>query len=309
MKTTYLPPLRLLQEAVRTAWSGQSIQEFKVDNAGWTNLMREADGRWMFRIPRWPKSAQAMSFEVRLLKYLGQHLSIRVPSPLLVSTLTNPRGWPFMAYPKLPGVPLADLAALSRPERARLSRFLIRLFTELADLPRGPLRRLGAHSGDRAAWSARFEKLQHRYEKMGVGHVPAELDREITQQLEGIRTAVWESHYHPVLLHNDLWPNHILWDRVRQRPVGVIDWEDARFGDPAFDLTTLDGIGADFMEDLVAVRRDPQDDTFNERLLFYRRILPLHGLLFGIETGRKTLMHLQLRRLRASLRAGGVPNG
>ncbi|MGC2290100.1 MAG: phosphotransferase, partial [Thermoplasmata archaeon] len=144
--------------------------------------------------------------------------------------------------------------------------------------------------------------LQHRYEKTGAGEVPAELDREITRQFEEFYATVRESHYRPVLLHNDLWPSHILWDRAVHRPVGVIDWEDARLGDPAFDLTTLRGIGADLMEGLLAARRDPRDRTFNERLLFYRRILPLQSLLFGLETGQRALARTQLHLLRAALR-------
>ena len=38
----------------------------------------------------------------------------------------------------------------------------------------------------------------------------------------------------PVLLHGDYWPGNILWQG--DRLVGVIDWEDARVGDPLFDL-------------------------------------------------------------------------
>jgi aminoglycoside phosphotransferase (APT) family kinase protein len=37
-----------------------------------------------------------------------------------------------------------------------------------------------------------------------------------------------------VLLHGDFWPGNILWRDGRL--VGVIDWEDARFGDPISDL-------------------------------------------------------------------------
>jgi aminoglycoside phosphotransferase (APT) family kinase protein len=41
------------------------------------------------------------------------------------------------------------------------------------------------------------------------------------------------------LLHGDYWPGNLLW--VRQRLVGVVDWEQPRIGDPAKDMTTCRG--------------------------------------------------------------------
>jgi aminoglycoside phosphotransferase (APT) family kinase protein len=54
-----------------------------------------------------------------------------------------------------------------------------------------------------------------------------------------------------VLLHGDFWPGNILWRDGRL--VGIIDWEDARFGDPISDLAngrleTLWAFGRDAMQ-------------------------------------------------------------
>ena len=44
----------------------------------------------------------------------------------------------------------------------------------------------------------------------------------------------WPSANRPTLLHGDYWPGNVLWrDGVL---VGVIDWEEARRGDPLFDV-------------------------------------------------------------------------
>ncbi len=210
-----------------------------------------------------------------------------------------------MAYRKLRGVPLGDLSTLSRADRFRLSSFLKRLFSELARLPPGPLRQLGAAPGDKRTWRARFKALERRYERTGERRVPPWIGREVSQHFEELYRTLQQSSYRPVLLHNDLWPRHILWDSTAHRPVGVIDWEDCRFGDPAFDLTALLGIGRDFMEPLVAARREPRDDLFEERLLFYRGILPLQGFLFRLETGRSALANVHLHQLQSSLTMEG----
>jgi aminoglycoside phosphotransferase (APT) family kinase protein len=41
----------------------------------------------------------------------------------------------------------------------------------------------------------------------------------------------------PVVLHGDYWPGNVLWRDGRL--VGVIDWEEAAFGDPMADLANI----------------------------------------------------------------------
>jgi aminoglycoside phosphotransferase (APT) family kinase protein len=47
---------------------------------------------------------------------------------------------------------------------------------------------------------------------------------------------VWplEKSHRDVLLHGDFWPGNLLWQKNVLS--GIIDWEDAQFGDPLFDL-------------------------------------------------------------------------
>jgi aminoglycoside phosphotransferase (APT) family kinase protein len=48
--------------------------------------------------------------------------------------------------------------------------------------------------------------------------------------------AVWplQSNNIPVLLHGDYWPGNVLWENGKL--AGIIDWEDAQFGEPLADL-------------------------------------------------------------------------
>jgi aminoglycoside 2''-phosphotransferase len=268
--------------------------------------MLEADGGLMFRIPRWRSSAHSLTREVRLLDFLGRYLSVRIPRPFLVGTLDRPQGWPFMVYRKLSGIPLSDLRSLRPLEQERLTKFLTKLFSDLSGSPPGPLERLGIEPGDKSAWSKRFRRLQLRYGRVAASRLSTELHREVTKLFEDLFATLEESHYRPVLLHGDLWPSHIIWNEASHAPVGVIDWEDARFGDPAFDLTAFGALGPTFAKNLVASRRTARDRTFERRLLYYRRILPLQGLVFGLETGRATIVRSHLRELRTSLLLQGT---
>lgn len=74
----------------------------------------------------------------------------------------------------------------------------------------------------------------------GFGDRPATLDESLSE--ERIREALesaWpllnaETQNTPVLLHGDFWPGNILWRNGQL--VAVIDWEDAKVGDPLADV-------------------------------------------------------------------------
>ena len=79
--------------------------------------------------------------------------------------------------------------------------------------------------------------------------------------------------FKPVLLHADLGPEHLL---VRDgRLVGVIDWGDARFGDPALDYAwLLNGPFADW----------DVDADLRRRARFYHRLAPWYEAHYGLFT-------------------------
>jgi aminoglycoside 2''-phosphotransferase len=256
----------------------------------------------MFRFPRWPSAARTLGREVSLLEFLADRLSARIPAPILVGVMEEPRGWPFMAYEKLPGNPLGSLRSLTRSERLHLTAFLIRLFSELADCPKAPLERIGLPSGDRRNWDARFGSLRRRFERSAQGRVPRRTQRQVLEWFKEFHNSLADSHYRPVLLHGDLWPSHILRDPTTHQPNGVIDWEDSRFGDPAYDLCTFGDLGEEHFAKLIEGRRAPSDPGFEKRLGFYRRILPIHGLVFGLESGRPSVFRSNLKQLEAEIR-------
>ncbi|MGC2360605.1 MAG: aminoglycoside phosphotransferase family protein [Thermoplasmata archaeon] len=296
-----LPPTRSLRSAARAAWPDEPLRRFRVDHHGWTNLVLEANGAIIFRFPRRVDVARNVGVEVRLLEFLGRHLSTPIPRPVRISTLGEPVGWPFIAYRKLPGTPLRDLESLSGFERTRLRRFLTTLFSDLSRLPPGPLRHIGIPFGDRVSWRQKYERLRRRYRRTAANLVPVSVHRELTRLFDAFSETLARSRFAPVLLHNDLWPSHILWDQTSHRPTGVIDWEDARFGDPVFDLTTLRALGARFARSVMRGRDGDRDATWGERLLFYQRIEPLQGLLFGLETNRTSIVRTEMRKLRISV--------
>ncbi|MFZ3355142.1 MAG: aminoglycoside phosphotransferase family protein [Thermoplasmata archaeon] len=168
-------------------------------------------------------------------------------------------------------------------------------------MPPGPLRRLGCKPGVPKAWEELYLGLEHRYERVGAARVSRRLDQEIRAQFDAFLPTLARSHYRPVLSHRDLGSYNILWDPVRGEPSGVLDWDDARLGDPAFDLVGLLPFGASFLLPLRNLRRRPTDPHFDQRLRFYSAIRFLPELLHGIQTHQPELVRRKLQELQIDL--------
>ena len=74
------------------------------------------------------------------------------------------------------------------------------------------------------------------------------------------------------LVHGDLDPEHLLVGPAPRPLVGILDWSDARFADPARDLAAvLSWGGADFLEQALAAYDAPLDPEARIRVPFLAR--------------------------------------
>ena len=96
--------------------------------------------------------------------------------------------------------------------------------------------------------------------------------------------------FKPVLLHADLGPEHLL---VRDsRLVGVIDWGDARVGDPALDYAwLLNGPFADW----------EVDANLRRRARFYHRLAPWYEAHYGLFTDQPAHVERGMAAIRDRL--------
>lgn len=77
----------------------------------------------------------------------------------------------------------------------------------------------------------------------------------------------------PRLIHNDMSPDHVLIDPVTRRVVGLIDWDDAAWGDPAHDFAVFRGaMGADFTDAMLDAYGLTVDQGLRQRIDFIARV-------------------------------------
>jgi aminoglycoside phosphotransferase (APT) family kinase protein len=128
-----------------------------------------------------------------------------------------------------------------------------------------------------------------------------------------LAAALWEPFladdanfaFHPALIHADLAGEHILCDPATGMLTGIIDWGDARVGDPALDFTgLLRDAGPAFADAALAAYPGPVDPAFRRRMEFYARLIPYHEVRFGLDTHQPDHLVRGLAAIRAGASAG-----
>ena len=209
------------------------------------------DDEWVFRFPRRAGVEEALEVEIALLPALAPVLPVDVPSFEHIS-----RKPLFVGYRMIRGEPLVDDDAEG-----------VRAFLEALHAvdPSG----LPVELSD---WVEAYRIQCAEFERLVLPLVDRDLRRQATRLFEDTETLVG---FEPVLLHADLGPEHL---RVRDgRLAGVIDWGDARLGDPALDYSwLLNGPFADW----------DVDPDLRRRARFYHRLGPWYEAHYGLFTNQ-----------------------
>ncbi len=196
--------------------------------SGFDNLIYDMpDGR-IRRVPRTPEAREACLRQSRFLPRLASHLPIAVPMPTWDGDA--------ITYRKLEGQPLTPqmLECLNKAEIATgIAGFLSALHSLSVD--------------DAIRWGVPA--------KSRTAQLLSAADRVLPLIPANLRNAAraWRDRFvelpHPeVPIHGDLWYENILLDPQSGRISGVLDFDQAGIGDPAWDLATQLHCGRDLAE-------------------------------------------------------------
>jgi aminoglycoside phosphotransferase (APT) family kinase protein len=224
------------------------------------------DDAWVVRLPRREGVVPALEAEITLLPVLAARLPVEVPQFELVSA--EP---PFVVYRLLRGSPLVDedgegvrafLDALHGIDPAGLA------------IPR-------------LDWVQSYVEQCAEFEQLVLPELSPGEQRRARRLFAEVETL---TGFEPRVLHADLGPEHLL---VRDgRLAAVIDWGDARVGDPALDYAwLLNGPFPDWDVD-VELRR---------RALVYHRLGPWYEAHYGLFTRQPRFVQSGLSGIRARL--------
>ncbi|MFO0748947.1 MAG: phosphotransferase [Myxococcota bacterium] len=204
--------------------------------AGWDNTAWLVDGAYVFRFPRRRIAVPLLEHEVAYLGPLAARLPLPVTAPVFHGR--DDDGWPFAAYPFIPGHVLALDERAPSPEAAATLGAFVRALHE-SPAPAG----LGGDTLGKVDVVRRLDITRALGARYGV---------EVPEDIVDLALSVPHLGRPQVVVHGDLDARHVLVDDAGN-PTGVIDWGDLHRGDPATDLalcfSALDGMARDaFLE-------------------------------------------------------------
>jgi aminoglycoside phosphotransferase (APT) family kinase protein len=189
--------------------------------------------------------AQKAAREFKTLKLVKEH-GIPAPQPLYLDQKGEYLGSPGIFTSFMPGTLVA-----SPPDPLSWANEMARILAQIHAVPYKPaMRKFLLDANQEATWFLRQEVTQPG--------IPPDF-----MQAHPLGASVWQAvHDHferlqptpPGLVHIDYWPGNILWENGRIS--GVVDWEEAAYGDPAIDvaycrmnmvLEDLDEAAAEFL--------------------------------------------------------------
>lgn len=173
-----------------------------------------------------------MSRNRGLLAYLGERLDVQLPVRTHQGRPTAEYRGTFAGYQWIKGESLMR-ARVGEEDRGPIARSLATLLRTLHPLGAITAKRFSVATTDRQnELSLRAEIAQKRASELATS-IYADISAEAAAEMTPAPDRCPTSDYR--LVHGDLHPGQILVDG-EQNMVAVIDWDDVRLGDPAYDL-------------------------------------------------------------------------
>lgn len=233
---------------------------------GWDFNVLIVGDAWVVRWPRHGLAVEEIEHEADLLPVLAPLLRVEVPRFEYVSR----EPW-LVVYRLIRGAPLVA----EDPDGVRA--FLAALHAVGVD----------SVPAQRPNWLETYREQADEFRRV----VLPLLDPDERSRGEGLLAEVETlTGFRPALTHSDLGPAHLL---VRDgRLVGVIDWADARIGDPAIDYAWL--LNGPFPDWEV-------DDELRRRARIYHRLGPWFEVHYGDFTDQPEWVRSGLAGVRSRL--------
>jgi aminoglycoside phosphotransferase (APT) family kinase protein len=233
---------------------------------GWDYKVLVVDDAWVVRWPRHRLAVEEIEHEVELLPVLAPLLPVEVPQFEYVSR----EPW-LVVYGLIRGEPLVA----EDPDGVRA--FLDVLHSVDVDSVPAP----------RPDWLEEYRRQADEFRRVVVPLLDPDERSRAEALLAEVETL---GGFRPALTHSDLGPTHLL---VRDgKLAGVIDWGDARIGDPAIDYAWL--LNGPFPDWEV-------DDELRRRARIYHRLGPWFEVHYGDFTDQPEWVRSGLAGVRSRL--------
>jgi len=236
--------------------------------------------------------------ELNTLQELGKQISWQVPEPIFSEVSLETQ---FIGYRKITGESLSlyfDKA--TDKEKNRLAKQIATFLSDLHPLRLSTLKRLERkelQNAYRREWMHFYRRVKDFCYKRMTNSQSVWVDELFEQFLSDEENFAFE----PVLIHGDFDTSNILVNPDTFYITGIIDFEETRYYDPAYDFIFLSE-GKQFLLKLLDEYKGDLDSKICDRILFLFGRQPLHYILSGLEYNIENMVHYGLDSLNEIIR-------
>jgi aminoglycoside 2''-phosphotransferase len=269
--------LETYEQRIRALFPDVTIQSASLNDDGLLNDVVIVNGELVFRFAKRDFFYKDPREEAHVLRFLHKYITLRIPEPFYESE-------EILAYPFIPGETLRRDMLLRLPDKDQqaIADQLAQFFKELHGVP---ISEANAHNIPMADVLLKYEGWVKVYERIREKVFP--LMQRHTREWA---TAHFESHlsdesnfaYELKMVDTDIPPYHIMFDRMKRRVNGIIDFGCAGLGDPAVDFgVVINTYGESFLHRFYGIY--PEAETYLKRARFYAGAIEMRWVLQGIE--------------------------
>lgn len=266
------------QEQIHRIMPDIEIEDVDLFHEGLVNDVLIVNRKWVIRFTKTDYGKEMMALEARLMRFLHPLISLSLPFPV-----KHDDG--ILVYELLDGEDFLrrDWHTADEAHQLQIAANLGTFLKELNDVP---LRNsdwempLTLAPVTRETWLDIYDRVQEKVCPILLPHQVEWLSNLFGPALDQKDFFDFE----PAMIHGDLGPYHLLFNRNDQELIGVIDFAMAGIGDPAADLGTLISY---YGETLISKLRPfyPRYDHLLQRARFYAEAAEVHWVLLGVESG------------------------
>ncbi|MBW4638006.1 MAG: phosphotransferase [Gloeocapsa sp. UFS-A4-WI-NPMV-4B04] len=265
------------EQRIRDIFPEISIENISINDEGFNDDIIIVNETLIFCFPKHEHAVSKLDIEVKLIELIRNYVTLDIPKIFYKSREV-------IAYFMIHGVTLRRdiLIGLDQGKNQLIAEQLATFLKELHSVP--------IHNSDFdipiADVPSKYNdwvELYDRIESEVFPHLMLHTREWAKSHFESFLDTKSNFEYEPKLIHGDIGPYHILFDRQKNCINGVIDFGSAGLGDPAMDIATIiHSYGESFLSRFSTVY--PEISSYLKRARFYAETFELQWALSGINS-------------------------
>jgi len=283
----------IYEEIFKQNYPDIRISEFKLLKKGNDFITFEIDNSLIIKFPVSKEIEKRIPFEIELLNRLKNKLQISIPL-IKYNCLSNQHT--FIGYEKILGVPF-DITIRDESYSYNLGIFS-HIIRELSSIRNTEIDTKNIVY----TWNKYYFHLLKVIRLKAFKSIDVSQKIEVAKILNENYKKFVENSFAPKLIHADLKNEHLICNIKDNHIVGLIDWNDATFGDISFEFARiLTEFGIDFYKKLIKENSQIISRNDANRIAFYSILIPFNNILDGINNSENDKLKQGISKLSASL--------